>query len=154
MRDAELLRYLVLAAQREGTRLLAEGLRPLGITPSQAEALRVLQDHGPMTLKDVGAHLVCESGSPSRLLSTLVDVGLVQRDLHPDDGRAVRLHLTLAGAALADQIRSLETQFYDDIDRRTAHLDVPATTELLRALVTDRPAGHAINRRETSSKTS
>jgi len=36
--------------QREGNRLLAAELRPLGVTPSQAEVLRVLGDHGPLTL--------------------------------------------------------------------------------------------------------
>lgn len=44
MEPIEELRYLVLAAQREGNRLLADGLQPLGLTPSQAEALRLLED--------------------------------------------------------------------------------------------------------------
>lgn len=44
MRIAEELRYLILAIQREGNRLLAAELRPLGVTPSQAEVLRVLSD--------------------------------------------------------------------------------------------------------------
>ena len=49
MNEAEELRYLVLAAQREGNRMLAKGLHPLGLTPSQAEVLRVLQDHQPLS---------------------------------------------------------------------------------------------------------
>ncbi len=151
MRDAELLRYLVLAAQREGNRLLADGLRPLGVTPAQAEVLRVLQDHGPMTLKDVGAHLVCETGSPSRLLSALVGAGLVRRDEHPVDGRAVELRLTPDGARRALQVQTLEDQLYEDIDRRTGDLDVPAAILLLQALVTDRPAGHAVRRRAAAT---
>ena len=58
MRDAERLRYLVLAAQREGNRMLTEQLRSLGVTPSQAEGLRVLADRGPLSLKQVGELLV------------------------------------------------------------------------------------------------
>ena len=66
MKVAEELRYLVLAIQREGNRLLAAELKPLGITPSQAEVLRVLRDHGPLTLNALGGLLVCEtSNSPS-----------------------------------------------------------------------------------------
>src|SRR5215212_5438791 len=44
MNEVEELRYLVLAAQREGNRMLAQGLRPLGLTPSQAEVETVLHD--------------------------------------------------------------------------------------------------------------
>src|SRR3954451_20095746 len=78
MKVDEELRYLVLAIQREGNRLLAAELRPLGITPSQAEVLRVLRDHGPLTLNALGGLLVCETGnSPSRLVDCLVAQGLV-----------------------------------------------------------------------------
>ena len=37
MRPVEELRFLILAAQREGNRMLAQALRPLGITPAQAD---------------------------------------------------------------------------------------------------------------------
>src|SRR6266496_116610 len=65
---AEEFRYLVLTAQREGNRILTEALRPLDLTPSQAEVLRVLQEHQPLSLIALGELLVCESGSPSRLV--------------------------------------------------------------------------------------
>ena len=141
MRNAELLRYLILGAQREGNRLLTDALRPLGVTPSQAEALRVLQDRGPLTLKDLGAHLICETGSPSRLLATLVDAGRVQRDEHPQDGRSVHLRLTPSGSDRAASVQELEAHLYADIDGRVADFDVPATVALLRTLVAQRPAG-------------
>lgn len=54
-------------------RLLAADLRPLGVTPSQAEVLRVLADHQPLTLIGLGELLICETGgSPSRLVDRLV----------------------------------------------------------------------------------
>ena len=78
MRTAEELRYLVLAAELEGKRQLAHQLRPFGLTPSQAEVLRVLADHGPLSLNGLGSLLVCESGSnPSRLIDRIVARGLV-----------------------------------------------------------------------------
>ena len=72
MQPIEELRYLILAAQREGNRLFADVLRPLHLTPSQAEVLRVLQDHEPLSLIALGDLLVCETGSPSRLVQGLV----------------------------------------------------------------------------------
>lgn len=147
MRHAERLRYAVLAAQREGNRILAEGLRPLGLTPSQAEALRVLEDHGPLSLKAVGEHLICETGSPSRLLSTLTDAGLVARTAHPEDGRAVLLGLTPAGVELTAGVRALEAALYADIDRRLNVADQQAALAALQTLIDQRPGGLALARR-------
>jgi len=36
---------------------------------SQAEVLRVLRGREPMTLREIGGHLICERGSPSRLVT-------------------------------------------------------------------------------------
>jgi hypothetical protein len=63
MRAAEELRYLILALQREGNRLLAAGLRPLGLTPSQAEVLRVLAERQPLTLSALGQLVVGHSAT-------------------------------------------------------------------------------------------
>ncbi|MGZ6855180.1 MAG: MarR family winged helix-turn-helix transcriptional regulator [Mycobacteriaceae bacterium] len=139
----------MLAAQREGNRMLTEQLRSLHVTPSQAEGLRVLADRGSLSLKQVGELLVCETGSPSRLLATLVDAGFVERRPDPADGRAVLLQLTDDGAALADQVREVERRLYDDIDSNLHGLPLEETLELLTALVHDRPAGLAYQRRST-----
>ncbi|MFG3223724.1 MarR family winged helix-turn-helix transcriptional regulator [Kitasatospora sp. NPDC048194] len=98
------LRYLLLAAQREGSRRLGEALRPLGLTPAQAEVLEVLADHQPVTLAALGRLLVCEQGSPSRLVESLVQRDLVSRVPHEQDKRAVLLELTPAGQSLAAQL--------------------------------------------------
>lgn len=129
--------------------MLTEQLRCLHVTPSQAEGLRVLADRGPLSLRQVGELLVCETGSPSRLLATLVDAGFVERRPDPADGRAVLLQLTDAGAALADQVREVERRLYDDIDSNLHGLPLEETLELLTALVHDRPAGLAYQRRST-----
>ena len=73
MRRAEQIRYLILAAQREGNRQLSSALAQLGLTPAQSEALRILDDHGPLALKRLGDMLVCDTGtSPSRIVDRLV----------------------------------------------------------------------------------
>src|SRR6266700_3672007 len=76
----EQLRYLVLAAQRDGNRALAARLRPLDLTPAQAEVLTVLAGADrPLTVRQIGEQLVCEPGSPSRLVASLVTAGLLAR---------------------------------------------------------------------------
>lgn len=148
MRPAEELRYLILAAQREGNRLLGQALRPLGVTPSQAEVIRVLQERGPLTLNGLGELLVCESGSsPSRLVDRLVAVGLVRREVAAHDRRHVRLSLTGDGALLGRRIAEIEEELYRSIDAAAEGRDTAEVIGFLRAFVGGLPAGRAVARR-------
>ncbi|WP_329139832.1 winged helix DNA-binding protein [Streptomyces sp. NBC_01476] len=148
MRPAEEIRYLILAAQREGNRRLAQELRPLGITPSQAEVLRLLADRQPLALSELGELLVCESGNnPSRLVDRLVAAGLVRRDEGTQDRRRVALTLTPEGAATAGQVVEVEERLYGRIDEAAAAYDAHAVADFLRALVSGEPSGLALARR-------
>jgi DNA-binding MarR family transcriptional regulator len=147
MRTAEELRYLVLAAELEGKRQLAHQLRPLGLTPSQAEVLRVLADHAPLSLNGLGSLLVCESGSsPSRLVDRIVARGLVDRRPGTTDGRAVELTLTHEGECLAQEVAAIEAAMYATIDA-LAGPDIGVSLEFLRAFVDGSPSGQALARR-------
>ena len=148
MRTAEQLRYLVLAAQREGNRLLAHQLRPLAVTPSQAEVIRILADHQPLTLRGLGELLVCETGTnPSRLVDRLVTMGAVTRQPAADDRREVELTLTTEGKRLAGRIATIEDKLYRTLDAAAAGRNIDDTIALLRAFVSDLPAGQALARR-------
>jgi DNA-binding MarR family transcriptional regulator len=146
----EELRFLILAAQREGNRMLSQALRPLGITPAQAEVLRLLQDHQPLSLLGLGEMLVCESGgSPSRLVDRLVTAGLVSRVEAPHDRRQVTLTLTAEGRRVARKVATIEERLYRELDRASAGHDTHTVLEFLRAFVADLPAGIAITRRKS-----
>lgn len=148
MRPAEEIRYLILAAQREGNRQLAQALRPLGLTPAQAEVLRLLADHQPLTLTGLGELLVCESGTnPSRLVDRLVTAGLIHRAESGRDRRQIHLTLTLAGQQAAARIAAIEEQLYEFIDAAGADHPVSTVIAYLRALVQNQPAGLAIEHR-------
>lgn len=149
MRIAEQLRYLVLAAQLEGRRRWAGALRPLGLTPSQAEVLRVLNDYGSMSMTTLGSLLVCETGTnPSRLVDRLVARELVHRRPDPDDARAVVLSLTAEGLEQAHAVSELEQTMYAQLDG-FAGPDAEATVRFLRAYVTGTPVGESFARRES-----
>ncbi len=144
----EELRYLILAAQREGNRAFAGALRQHGLTPSQAEALSVLHAAGrALTVKEVGERLVCETGSPSRLMGTLTSKGLIQSSSDTNDRRVTRLSLTDAGAVAVAGVADAEQAIYALME---SLIDVPAAEhacDLLRALVGELPTGRALARR-------
>ena len=148
MRQAELVRYLVLAAQREGSRRLTRDLREIRLTPSQSEVLRILGDHGPLSLTGLGELLVCESGTnPSRLVDRLVGVGLVERVVAAEDRRQVTLSLTQAGREMEAAVRAVEERLYVDLEAAAAGVDLAPVIEVLRRLSAGEPSGDALQRR-------
>ena len=148
MRATEELWYLLLASQREGNRRFASELRPIGLTPSQAEVLRVLEDHQPLTLTGLGELLVCETGNnPSRLTARLVALGAVERRPGGKDRREVELRLTADGSKLARRVAEIEERMYKAIGGLLAGQDVEVILAILRGFVADLPAGKALARR-------
>ncbi len=148
MQQVEELRYLILAAQREGNRLLAESLRPLGLTPAQAEVLTALASYEPLTLRALGDRLVCETGSPSRLVATLVQSGSVDRRPDADDARATRLQLTAAGRDVVGRVSVIEADLYRQmLALLPEDAELGQIVSMLWSLVERRPAGMALARR-------
>jgi MarR family transcriptional regulator, organic hydroperoxide resistance regulator len=148
MRQAELLRYLVLAAQREGNRRLTRELRGIGLTPAQSEVLRLLGDHAPLSLTGLGGLLVSESGTnPSKLVDRLVGAGLIDRAVNDDDRRHVSLTLTAAGLAAEAAVCDVEERLYADVDAAIAELDLRPVFDVLRLLSAGELAGAALQNR-------
>ena len=147
MTPVEEVRYLILALQREGNRRFAESLRPLGVTPSQAEVLRVLEAHAPVSLIGLGELLICETGSPSRLVQGLVEAGLIERTPSPTDKRMVTLRLTAAGQEVAARVASAEAQLHEMIASALPESQIAALMPALRALVAGTAGGRALARR-------
>ncbi|MEL5955672.1 winged helix DNA-binding protein [Streptomyces sp. CLV115] len=148
MRRAEHLRFAILAAQREGNRLLIQALKPHSITPSQAEVLRLLQQHGTLSLNGLGQLLVCESGTnPSRLVDRVVAAGLVERRTAAEDRRYLHLSLTPEGERLATEVAGIEELLYASMDAACEGLDTNAMLAFLHNFIDTLPSGKALNKR-------
>lgn len=141
------LRYAILAAQREGNRMLAAQLRPLDVTPSQAEVISVLGDYGPLTLKGLGGLLVCETGSPSRLVDSLVKRGLIDRVDNPADRREVLIELTPEGEKLRPRIAAAESVIHNALLEAFGTTGISAILPPARAFLDGSNAGAALARR-------
>lgn len=137
----------VKAGSRVFERMSEEAYRPLGITSAQADALTVLQQAGPLSLKELGSLLIAEAGHPSRLVDRLVEAGLVERRPAEDDRRRVVLTLTTEGRRKAKQVdraRGLALEFGRQLlgDR-----DFEPLLEQMRELLALSPYGDLIERR-------
>lgn len=145
--SASELRYAILAVQREGNRQLAQALAPLGVSPSQAEVIVVLGQHGPTTLKGLGGLLMCETGSPSRLVDSLVQRGLIDRTDNPIDRRQVLLQLTKDGRKLRPQIEAVEVLLEQKLQHAFDDATQSDVVHRIRLFLGDSNVGAALRRR-------
>jgi DNA-binding MarR family transcriptional regulator len=129
--EVEKFRYLILAVQRNGNRLLNEVLKEVGVTASQAEVIRVLEMKQPLSLKELGQLLICETGSPSRLVDRMIRDGHVERMTHPDDSRFVLLQLTKKGQEAAEKVKYVEEQFYHQIQNMVSETELSEINPIL-----------------------
>lgn len=141
------LRYLVLAAQREGNRALLRQLAPLGLTSSQFEIILVLDRYGPVSLKELGELIVCETGSPSRIVDTLVKRGYVERSAHLTDRRAVELTLADAGRQIVPQLRAIDQAIDDGARLLLDPADLAGLATALRTYLAGSESGAVLERR-------
>jgi MarR family transcriptional regulator, organic hydroperoxide resistance regulator len=147
VRPGEHLRYLVLAAQREGNRMFAAALKPLGLTPAWAEAISVLDEREPLTIRELGLLLVCEGEHPSRLVNRMVSAGLLTTEPSPDDERARWIRLTPAARVLLPGLREIEDQLHTAIETTVNSTNLEACRAVLGDFIDGLPAGEALQRR-------
>jgi len=77
----------------------------LRITPARLSALSVVVFGGPMSLNALAGAEQVTGPTMSRIVAALEDKGLIRRDPHPQDRRAVRLRATRAGRQLMERGR-------------------------------------------------
>jgi DNA-binding MarR family transcriptional regulator len=138
---------LLKAIQRELERRINEAMDSLGVTAAQADALIVIGQAQPLSLKDLGDLLIAEAGHPSRLVDRLVDAGLVQRRVSGVDRRRVELSLTSRGRRLAKRVNVARSTVSDMAMRLIGERDLDPTLQLLRELAQHTSYGELIQRR-------
>ena len=73
------------------------------LTSTQRLALFELASGGPLRVNDLAQRLGVTAPTASRAVDALVELDLVERLADPDDRRAVRLDVTLAGRAHVEE---------------------------------------------------
>ncbi|QQK77030.1 MarR family transcriptional regulator [Salicibibacter cibarius] len=146
-RNQEIFRYLILASQREGNRQLMKMLKGLDITPSQAEVLRLLQQEPFISLKDIGERLICETGSPSRLINTMVEKGLIISKVDNKDNRLRRYKLSSLGIEQAEKVNEVEKTIYQSLQKIYTEEEINTLNDLLFKYVSQTPLSGAFQKR-------
>lgn len=92
--------FALYACSREMTKLYRPFLDELGLTYTQYVTLLVLWEQDNVSVKQLGEHLLLDSGTLTPLLKKLEAMRLVVRVRDPKDERSVLVQLTEEGKAL------------------------------------------------------
>lgn len=91
-------------------------LAPLGLTPAQERALRVItRSDEPLRMTELADRLGVVPRSVTTVIDALEQAGLVRRAVDPANRRAIRLHLTDAGLAVREEMRQARRQASEDL---------------------------------------
>jgi DNA-binding MarR family transcriptional regulator len=135
------------ASQRGIERAMNEALEPVGVTAAQADAITVIGQAQPLSLKALGDLLIAEAGHPSRLVDRLVQAGWVERAGAADDRRRIALSLTPDGRRLRTRIEAARQSVLELARELLAERDLEPTLELFRELLAHTPYKELLDRR-------
>jgi DNA-binding MarR family transcriptional regulator len=108
---------------------------PQGITPERLSALAVIEKRGPISVTALADNEMVRPATMSRMVTALVDEGLVKRSDDKSDGRGVLVSTTPKGRRtyqraheqrlqhFADVLGSLNGEQLDDMRSLTASLE-------------------------------
>lgn len=116
--------------RRETQRRIA----PLGLSPHQARALRVIGDAGPLRPSEVADRLGIVARSATDSISGLVAAGYVERRADPADGRAHLLALSASGRDALAEVSRARTEVATELFGRLDASRRAALSDLLGAL--------------------
>lgn len=81
-----------------------------GLSLSQGRCLSTIGTFAPLSVQDLAQRANLHKGQASRAAQSLVDLGLIRKQDHPEDGRGVVLSLTAAGRKAFAQTMALIAQ--------------------------------------------
>ncbi len=116
--------FALSVASRNVIALYRPVLEPLGLTHPQYLVMLTLWERDSLTVKQIGQLLSLEPATLSPLLKRLERAGLIRRDRHPADERALAVTLTDEGRYLRERALQVPPQIVErlgmDIDDLTS----------------------------------
>lgn len=114
-------------SMREFTQFMRES----GLSMPQFSALFHLRYHGGCGVTDIGSHLGVTNAAASQMIDRLVQQGLLERSVDPNDRRAKQLRLTSDSQALIEGSIEARQRWLAEL---TTALTPSEQAEIIRAL--------------------
>ncbi len=130
----EVLAEELLRVARLIRRETQQRIAPLGLSPHQARALRVIGEGGPLRPSEVAGQLGIAARSATDSISGLVAAGYVERRTDPADGRAHLLVLSASGQDALAEVARARAQVATELFGRLDEAERAALAALLGTL--------------------
>lgn len=128
-----LLGYLLAIAEVPTRRAFQRHVgEPFDLRPVEFTLLMLLHANAQASPKQISTALRMPAPHVTTLVDRLATRGLVARERHPHDGRAVRVALTEAGQTLAERLQGLSLTMEDSLQTT---LSAAERTQLRRLLL-------------------
>lgn len=115
---------------------LSEALKPYNLSIAQFNVLRILrgQKGKPASLACVNEKMIHKMSNTTRLVDKLLEKGLVERIICPDNRRKIELTITELGLDLLKELDKVISKTEETIVANLDQSEVNQLTELLRDL--------------------
>jgi DNA-binding MarR family transcriptional regulator len=118
----DLIVETVIYLESESRRLAREACQRVGVTGTQLNVLKLLEEIGELSLSELSRRLAAQNSSVTGIVDRMVQAGLVTREQSPEDRRVWRIRMTPRGEEIAKQTQVLPWDLLRDalgsLDRR------------------------------------
>jgi MarR family transcriptional regulator, organic hydroperoxide resistance regulator len=132
--------FALAVAARNVIGLYRPVLEPLGLTHPQYLVMLALWEDSPVTVRALGQLISLEPATLSPLLKRLEAAGLVTRERHPDDDRALAITLTDRGRRLREKALDVPPQVVERLGMGLEELEA-LRAALTRVIAATTPSG-------------
>lgn len=101
------------------------------LSPTAYPLLATLAEHGPHRAADLADLFVLDKGAVSRLVHQMLELGLIDRQPDPQDGRASILSVT---AKARERLAAIAAQRHEAVGQRLADWEAASIGELAAGL--------------------
>ncbi|MSP16097.1 MAG: MarR family transcriptional regulator [Myxococcales bacterium] len=101
VRQLDLIVETVIYLQTEGRRLAREQCQALGVTATQLNVLKLLDEIDTLSLSELSRRLAAQNSTITGIVDRMVQAGLVAREQSAEDRRVWKIRATEHGRALA-----------------------------------------------------
>jgi DNA-binding MarR family transcriptional regulator len=131
LEEEVLLNFLRTADRLTGS--VESALKPVGLSPTQYNVLRILRGVNPQGLacQEIARRMITRDADITRLLDRLQARGLVHRQRQTDDRRVVHITITPAGLAM---LAELDPMILDLNQNLLRHLGTAGLKQLLELI--------------------
>jgi MarR family transcriptional regulator, organic hydroperoxide resistance regulator len=119
-RDLDVIVETVIYLQTESRRLAREQCARLGVTATQLNVIKMLDEIGELSLSELSRKIAAQNSTVTGIVDRMVQADLVTREQSPEDRRVWRIKLSERGKQVA---RKIDVAPWDLLRRGIESLD-------------------------------